>query len=178
MDFTRKLDQAQNLSDLFELVKRAVEAVLGRTRAGLMLALADLGNHPQGFLGAFYPVASNVIVMNKVPLLRIQETNPALYKPYAFYVLLHEYLHSLEFVDAFMLIFIGAGAIIAGGNLLLVAFAHGLAIGVMASAFGRISGGHFNPAVTLGALVGRQISARLAAVYWASQLLGALSAAV
>jgi len=99
MDFTRKLDQAQNLSDLFELVKRAVEAVLGRTRAGLMLALADLGNHPQGFLGAFYPVASNVIVMNKVPLLRIQETNPALYKPYAFYVLLHEYLHSLGFVD-------------------------------------------------------------------------------
>ena len=99
MDFTRKLDQAQNLSDLFELVKRAVEAVLGRTRAGLMLALADLGNHPQGFLGAFYPIASNVIVMNKVPLLRIQETNPALYKPYAFYVLLHEYLHSLGFVD-------------------------------------------------------------------------------
>jgi len=99
MDFSRKLDQAQNLSDLFELVKRAVEAVLGRTRAGLMLALADLGNHPQGFLGAFYPVASNVIVMNKVPLLRIQETNPALYKPYAFYVLLHEYLHSLGFVD-------------------------------------------------------------------------------
>ena len=99
MDFARKLDQAQNLSDLFELVKRAVEAVLGRTRAGLMLALADLGNHPQGFLGAFYPIASNVIVMNKVPLLRIQETNPALYKPYAFYVLLHEYLHSLGFVD-------------------------------------------------------------------------------
>jgi len=76
-----------------------VEAVLGRTRAGLMLALADLGNHPQGFLGAFYPVASNVIVMNKVPLLRIQETNPRLYKPYAFYVLLHEYLHSIGFVD-------------------------------------------------------------------------------
>src|SRR2546426_1645998 len=83
-----------------------------------------------------------------------------------------------EFVGAFTLIFIGAGAIIAGGNLLLVAFAHGLAIGVMASAFGRISGGHFNPAVTLGALVGRQISARLAAGYWGSQLLGALAAAL
>src|SRR6184192_749550 len=82
-----------------------------------------------------------------------------------------------EFIGAFTLIFIGAGAIIAGGNLLLVAFAHGLAIGVMASAFGRISGGHFNPAVTLGALVGRQITPRLAAVYWGSQLLGALVAA-
>src|SRR2546422_4295463 len=67
MDFNAKLDQARTLADVFELVKRAVEAVLGRTRAGLMLALADLGNHPQGFLGAFYPVASNVIVMNKVP---------------------------------------------------------------------------------------------------------------
>ncbi len=99
MDFARKLEQSRTLSDLYELVKRAVETVLGRSRAGLMLALADLGNHPQGFLGAFYPVASNVIVMNKVPLLRIQETNPALYKPYAFYVLLHEYLHSIGFID-------------------------------------------------------------------------------
>jgi len=83
-----------------------------------------------------------------------------------------------EFIGAFTLIFIGAGAIIVGGNLLVVAFAHGLAIGVMASAFARISGGHFNPAVTLGALVGRQITARLAAVYWAAQLLGALAAAL
>ncbi len=99
MDYAKQLDQARNLADLFELVKRGVSGVLGRTRAGLMLALADLGNHPQGFLGAFYPVATNVIVMNKVPLLRIQETNPELYKPYAFYVLLHEYLHSVGFVD-------------------------------------------------------------------------------
>src|SRR5256885_16807766 len=73
MDFSRKLDQAQNLSDLFELVKRAVEAVLGRTRAGIMLAPAGLGNHPQGFLGAFYPVERNGIVMKKRPLLRRSE---------------------------------------------------------------------------------------------------------
>lgn len=99
MDYAKQLDQARSLADVFELVKRGVSGVLGRTRAGLMLALADLGNHPQGFLGAFYPVATNVIVMNKVPLLRIQETNPELYKPYAFYVLLHEYLHSVGFVD-------------------------------------------------------------------------------
>src|SRR2546427_5538643 len=84
-----------------------------------------------------------------------------------------------EFIGAFTLIFIGAGSILApgGGSLLLVALAHGLAIGVMVSALGRISGGHFNPAVTLGALVGRQIPVRLAVVYWASQLLGALAAA-
>lgn len=83
-----------------------------------------------------------------------------------------------EAIGAFTLTFIGAGAIILGGDLLLVAFAHGLAIGVMVSAFGRISGGHFNPAVTLGALVGRQIPIRLAAAYWAAQLIGALVAAL
>jgi hypothetical protein len=99
MDFAKKLEEVRDLADIFELVKRAVEVVLGRSRAGLMLALADLGNHPHGFLGAFYPVASNVIVMNKVPLLRIRETNPGLYRHYAFYVLLHEYLHSVGFVD-------------------------------------------------------------------------------
>lgn len=83
-----------------------------------------------------------------------------------------------EFVGAFTLIFIGAGAIISGGDLLTVALAHGLAIGVMVSALARISGGHFNPAVTLGALAGRQITVRLALVYWAFQLLGALVAAL
>lgn len=102
MDFPRKLEETRTLADIFELVKRAVETVAGRSRAGLMLALADLGNHPQGFLGAFYPVASNVIVMNKVPLLRIQQTNPELYRHYAFYILLHEYLHSVGFIEELM----------------------------------------------------------------------------
>src|SRR5437762_12422510 len=83
------------------------------------------------------------------------------------------------FVGAFTLSFLGARASLSPGgrDLLLVAFAHGLAIAVMVSALARISGGHFNPAVTLGALVGRQITPRLAAVYWGSQLLGALVAA-
>ncbi len=99
MDFPTKLKESRGLPDIFELVKRAVDTILGRSRAGLMLALADLGNHPHGFFGAFYPIATNVIVMNKVPLLRIRETNPDLYRHYAFYVLLHEYLHSVGFVD-------------------------------------------------------------------------------
>lgn len=85
-----------------------------------------------------------------------------------------------EFIGTFTLIFIGAGAIIStgGSDLLLIALAHGLAIGVMVSALARFSGGHFNPAVTLGALAGRQISIRLAIVYWVSQILGGLVGAV
>jgi aquaporin TIP len=80
-----------------------------------------------------------------------------------------------EFVGAFTLVFVGAGSIIATGgtNLTAIALAHGLVIGVMASAVGHISGGHFNPAVTLGFLVTRRIQPLLAVVYWASQFVGA-----
>jgi aquaporin TIP len=84
-----------------------------------------------------------------------------------------------EFVGTFTLIFVGAGAIIAtqGGNLTAIGLAHGLVIAVMASAVGHISGGHFNPAVTLGFVVTRRIEARLAATYWFAQLVGAVLAA-
>ncbi len=99
MDFPQTLDRARSLPDVFEVVKLAASQHLDRTRGGLMLALADLGNYPNGWFGAFYVVASNVIVMNKVPLVRIRDTEPHLYKHYAFHVLLHEYLHALGFID-------------------------------------------------------------------------------
>ena len=58
---------------------------------------------------------------------------------------------AVEFIGAFTLTFAGAGAIIAtqGQNLVAIALAHGLAIGLMIQAAGHISGGHYNPAVTM-----------------------------
>jgi glycerol uptake facilitator-like aquaporin len=49
----------------------------------------------------------------------------------------------VEFVGTFALIFVGAGSIIATGgqNLVAIALAHGLAIGLMVAAAGNISGG-------------------------------------
>ena len=84
-----------------------------------------------------------------------------------------------EFIGTFTLIFVGAGSIIAtqGTNLTAIGLAHGLAIGVMASAVGHISGGHFNPAVTFGFVVTRRIEPRLAATYWFAQLVAAVLAA-
>jgi aquaporin Z len=84
-----------------------------------------------------------------------------------------------EFVGTFTLIFVGAGSIIAthGGNLTVIALAHGLAIGVMASAVGHISGGHFNPAVTFAFVITRKMEIHLAAAYWFAQLVGAILAA-
>jgi aquaporin TIP len=83
-----------------------------------------------------------------------------------------------EFVGTFALVFCGVGAIALGADLTGVAFAHGLAIAIMASAVGHISGGHFNPAVTLGFVVTRRIEAGLAVVYWVAQFAGGLAAAL
>jgi len=99
MDFGRRLEDARTLADIFEVVKSAVEQSIRRSRAGLMLGLANLGNSPGGWFGAFFPVGTNIIVMNSLPMQRIRETNPSLFKPYVFHVLLHEYLHSLGFLD-------------------------------------------------------------------------------
>ena len=82
-----------------------------------------------------------------------------------------------EAIGTFALIFIGIGAIYANPGLLGVAIAHGLAIAVMVSATAAISGGHLNPAVTLGLLVGGKIDLKDAFLYWASQLAGATIAA-
>jgi aquaporin TIP len=83
-----------------------------------------------------------------------------------------------EFVGAFTLIFVGGGAGIASNHdIVAVALANGLAIGIMVSNMGHISGGHFNPAITLAFLVTRRIVPTLAAMYWAAQLLGAIAAA-
>ena len=84
-----------------------------------------------------------------------------------------------EFVGAFTLIFIGGGAGIASGqDIVAVALANGLAIGIMVSNLGHISGGHFNPAITLAFVLARRIAAPLAAVYWVAQLAGAVAAAL
>ena len=90
-----------------------------------------------------------------------------------------------EFIGTFALIFFGASSICAeeflhgtgGPGLLGIALAHGLAIGLMVSALGHISGGHFNPAVTIGFWVTRRINTLDVVAYWAAQLLGATAAA-
>ena len=83
-----------------------------------------------------------------------------------------------ETIGTFALCFIGAGSICVNAGLVGVALAHGCVLAVMISALGHISGGHFNPAVTLGAWVGGKISVPMAGSYVASQLAGAVVAGV
>jgi aquaporin TIP len=83
---------------------------------------------------------------------------------------------SAEFIGTFALIFVGAGTFPQSAT--DAALANGLVIAVFVSAFGFISGGHFNPAVTLGFLVTRRIAPVLAVWYWIVQLSGAALAAL
>jgi MIP family channel proteins len=91
-----------------------------------------------------------------------------------------------EMIGPFALVLLGAGAIMTaqtkgfgdGGTLLAVALAHGLAIGLMIAAAGHISGGHYNPAVTIALFIGGRIGAMKSVAYIAAQLLGALLAAL
>jgi aquaporin Z len=88
-------------------------------------------------------------------------------------------LAAVEFLGPFALVFAGVGAIIQtqGTNLVAIALAHGLAIGLMVSAVGHITGGAFNPAVTLGLLATRRIDLERAILYIVAQLAGGLAAA-
>jgi aquaporin Z len=89
-----------------------------------------------------------------------------------------------EFFGTFWLTFGGCGAAIfaagfpnLGIGFLGVAFAFGLTVLTMAYAVGHISGGHFNPAVTLGLWAARRCAIRLVFPYVVAQLVGAIVAA-
>jgi len=89
----------------------------------------------------------------------------------------------VELLGAFALVFVGAGTIMSIGpqadaGTLDVALATGLAIAVMVTAVGHISGGHFNPAITFGFLLTRRITVLLGVAYIVAQLLGGVLAAL
>ncbi|KAF8090428.1 hypothetical protein N665_0476s0008 [Sinapis alba] len=92
-----------------------------------------------------------------------------------------------EFLSTFVFVFAAEGSILsldklywdhaahAGtntpGGLVLVALAHAFALFAAVSAASNVSGGHVNPAVTFGALIGGRLSAIRAIYYWIAQLL-------
>ena len=91
---------------------------------------------------------------------------------------------SAEFFGTFWLVFGGCGsAILAAGFPELgigfagVALAFGLTVLTMAYAVGHISGGHFNPAVTIGLWAGGRFSAKDVVPYVVAQVIGGIAAA-
>ena len=88
-----------------------------------------------------------------------------------------------ELLGTFILVFIGTTAIVAGGLteapvLVVAAFAFGLALLAGLYAFGEVSGGHFNPAVSLAMFLDRRLAAADLIGYWIAQFAGGVLAAV
>jgi len=89
-----------------------------------------------------------------------------------------------EFIGTFGLVFIGAGSIVVNEarsgalGLLGVALAHAIVLSVMVTALMRISGAHFNPAVTFGLWLANKIGAKDAGFYVLTQLVAAVVAAL
>ncbi|CAH1794531.1 unnamed protein product [Owenia fusiformis] len=79
----------------------------------------------------------------------------------------------VELVGVFLFVFIGTLSY-SSLSVVAIAFAHGLIFALLIAGFGHISGGHFNPAVTLGVLIAGEITPLLALGYLVSQCVGAV----
>ena len=91
---------------------------------------------------------------------------------------------SAEFIGTFWLVFGGCGSAVlaaafpeVGIGLLGVSLAFGLTVLTMAYTVGGISGGHFNPAVTLGLAVGGRFEYKDMIGYWIAQVAGGIAGA-
>ncbi|KAH9299993.1 hypothetical protein KI387_011576, partial [Taxus chinensis] len=92
-----------------------------------------------------------------------------------------------EFISTVIFVYAAQGSVMAcakmtgsaptsPGGLVAIALANGIAFFVAVAVAINISGGHVNPGVTFGALVGGHVSLLRAVMYWIAQLLGALVA--
>lgn len=91
-----------------------------------------------------------------------------------------------EFIGTLLFVFLGAGSVVAfvangptTGSIgpLGVALAHGVGMAIIVSMTMSISGGHINPAVTIGLWIANRFEGRRVGVYILAQLLGALAGA-
>ncbi len=83
-----------------------------------------------------------------------------------------------EFIGTFFLLLTIGCSVIIGGAGVIAPLAIGSALMVMIYAGGHISGGHFNPAVTLGVWIRGRCATKDVVPYWIAQLIGAAVAAV
>ena len=87
-----------------------------------------------------------------------------------------------EVLGAYILVVGGCGAVLAANasgaatTIVPIAFGFGLALLAALYAFGEVSGGHFNPAVSLAMLLDGRIDALTMIGYWVAQVLGAVLA--
>ncbi len=91
---------SQDYSQLFDLVRRIVRDLLGKSHPGILLGLEDLGIGARGYIGGYHRVGTNEIYLNRSVLQIMREDTPKEhFKAYLFHLLLHEYIHSVGVVN-------------------------------------------------------------------------------
>lgn len=95
--FVESLERCEGFRDIFDLVKKAVKKIIGLHRVGFLLYLEDLPPN----IGAYYQIGSNGIVLNKLLISMVGRSllSKREFNSFIFSLLLHEYLHSLGFLD-------------------------------------------------------------------------------
>jgi hypothetical protein len=98
IEYDGLLSKCDSFSDVFEVVKSSVRESINQERAGMVLQLAELPLR----IGAAHPVGTNRIVMNKALLdLAVQHRSLSEVRAFVFTLLLHEYIHSLGYLNEY-----------------------------------------------------------------------------
>ncbi len=92
-NFSKQLENAVSYAEVWQTVKDTVDFTFGKRRGGMMLFLDDLPLQ----LGAYYPVGTNNIVLNRrlVEIVEATLSDKQTVNALAYNLLLHEYLHAL-----------------------------------------------------------------------------------
>ena len=92
-----KLERAEGYGEVWKIVKDTVKNYLGKCRVGMMLFLDDLPLN----LGAYHPVGTNNIVLNKALVEIVEATVKTKLEVNAFIytILVHEYVHALGYLS-------------------------------------------------------------------------------
>ena len=93
----RRLDEAEGYSEVWQTVKDNVKTILNKQRRGMLLFLDDMPLR----LGAYHHLGTNNIVLNRSLIQIVEATTKSrkLLNAFVYTLLLHEYLHSLGYVD-------------------------------------------------------------------------------
>lgn len=91
--FRKRLDNAKNYAQVWQIVKDTVEFSLGKKGGNIMLFLDDLPLQ----LGAYYPIGTNNIVLNRalVDIVEASIKSKSTVNALVYNLLIHEYLHVL-----------------------------------------------------------------------------------
>ena len=84
----------------------------------------------------------------------------------------------VEFIGTFFLVFTVGSAVLLGGQDVISAISIGFVLMVMVYAGGHISGGHYNPAVSLAAAIRGALPINQIIPYWVAQILGGIFGAI